>query len=257
MVSFGRFLVAMGYPETSIRHPGDRRWSHSPYESSEQITGLIAWYYERDGLRPMMIGHSQGGVQAVKVLHELAGHFGDAVRVWNPLQDAAEERASIIDPFTGEARPVVGLAVSYVSVVGSGGAALLLPNQWSMVTRLRSIPDTVEEFTGYSIEVDLFAWTLPGLAGEFRANGTAKVRNVLLPASSNHVLLPVTHDLAREGPTRNWIDAYAREDASTRTPPPDTPDGALWAADVWHGVKQHWCLETRQLVRRSRESGKG
>jgi hypothetical protein len=34
-------------------------------------------------MMPMMIGHSQGGIQAVKVLHELAGSFGSEVRVWN------------------------------------------------------------------------------------------------------------------------------------------------------------------------------
>lgn len=259
MVSFGRFLTGMGYPEAAIRHPGDHRWSHSPYENSEQITGLIAWYYERDGLRPMMIGHSQGGVQAVKVLYELAGRFGDPIRVWNPLSDSAEDRTSIVDPFTGEARPVVGLSVSYVSIVGAGGAALLLPNQWSMVTRLRSIPDTVDDFTGYSIELDLFAWTLPGVPGtsEYRANGTAKVRNVVLPASVNHVLLPLTQDLAREGATRDWINAYSPDQPSTRVPPADAPDGALWAADVWHSVKEHWCLETQRLIRFSRERRKG
>ncbi len=39
MRSFGRFLIGMGYPEQRIRHPGDRRWSHSPYEDSAQIAG--------------------------------------------------------------------------------------------------------------------------------------------------------------------------------------------------------------------------
>ena len=35
MVSFGRFLVGMGYPEKQIRDPGDGSWSHSPYEDSD------------------------------------------------------------------------------------------------------------------------------------------------------------------------------------------------------------------------------
>ncbi len=78
MVSFGQFLIGMGYPEAAIRHPGDGRWSHSPYEDSAQLAGLVAWYYEHDGMRPMLIGHSQGGIQAVKVLRELAGEFTDA-----------------------------------------------------------------------------------------------------------------------------------------------------------------------------------
>ena len=101
MESAGRFLTGMGYPEDRIRHPGDGRWSHSPYEDSAQIAGLIAWYYEHDGMRPMMIGHSQGGIQAVKVLYELAGRFDDPIRVWNPLTDDAEDRTSIVDPLTG------------------------------------------------------------------------------------------------------------------------------------------------------------
>jgi hypothetical protein len=123
----------------------------------------------------------------------------------------------------------------------------------------RSIPDTVDEFTGYAIELDLWAWTVPGLPGsrEYQANGQAKVRNVLLPASANHVLLPIISDLARAGPTRDWIEAYVPNDAAKSAPSPDTPDGALWAADVWHGVKKHWCLEVQHLVRQSRERGKG
>ena len=129
MVSAGRFLTTMGYPEDRIRHPGDNRWSHSPYEPSAQITGLVAWYYEHDGMRPMMIGHSQGGIQAIKVLYDLVGRFDSAIKVWNPLTDSAEERTSIVDPLIGVDRPVVGLTVCYVSAVGAGGAALLLPNQ--------------------------------------------------------------------------------------------------------------------------------
>src|SRR5262249_8811934 len=108
MVSAGRFLTTMGYPENRIRHPGDNRWSHSPYEPSNQITGLIAWYYEHDGMRPMMIGHSQGGIQAVKVLYDLAGRFDKEIRVWNPYTDAAEDRTTILDPLNGIERPVVG-----------------------------------------------------------------------------------------------------------------------------------------------------
>ena len=72
MTSFGTFLVGMGYPEARIRDPGDGKWSHSPYEDAERLAGIIAWHYEQDGMRPMIIGHSQGGMQVVKVLHDLA-----------------------------------------------------------------------------------------------------------------------------------------------------------------------------------------
>jgi hypothetical protein len=253
MESAGRFLTAMGYPESRIRHPGDGRWSHSPYENSAQIAGFIAWHYERDGMRPMMIGHSQGGVQAVKVLHELAGRFDDTLVVWNPLADAAENRTSIVDPLTGTERPIVGLTVSYVSVVAAGGAALLLPNQWSMAGNLRTIPDAVDEFTGFAIGLDFFAWTYPGDtdAIRFRHNGNTLVRGVMLPASYNHVFVPDTEYLAMDPATRVWIDAFKASDTGV-APPPEAGNGALWAADVWYSVKKHWTIEAQRLIRARR-----
>lgn len=249
MVSFGRFLTGMGYPENRIRHPGDRRWSHSPYEDSAHIAGLIAWYYERDGLRPLMIGHSQGGVEAVKVLHEFAGRFESAIPVWNPYTDAAEGRTSIVDPLTGVERPVVGLSVSYVSVVGAGSAGLLMPNQWSMYQRLYSVPDTVDEFTGYAIASDIFALA-PGRDEKnlFRPNGHAQVRNVTLPAAYEHITLPAIQSLLDDQELRSWITAYAPDGR----PPPESRLAVLWAADVWHSVKKHWALEAQRLVRAKR-----
>jgi hypothetical protein len=251
MVSFGHFLTGMGYPEDRIRSPGDRQWSHSPYESSENLAGMVAWHYENDGLRPMLVGHSQGGVQAVKILRELAGQYGAAIAVWNPVTGAAEDRVTIVDPYSGRERPVVGLKVSYASVVGAGGAALLLPNQWSMIGRLHTVPDTVDGFTGYSIGLDLIAWSVPGAsdAGKFRHNGTANVRNVTLPATYNHVTIPVIHPLALDPAVRDWINAY--DPRTEPSPPPLADEGyaVLWAADVWYDIKKHWCLEAQQLIR--------
>ena len=75
MVSFSEFLIGMGYPEDKIRSPGDGSFSFSCYESSEKIAGAIAWYYEKEGLRPIIVGHSQGGIQTVKVLHRTRRAF--------------------------------------------------------------------------------------------------------------------------------------------------------------------------------------
>ena len=44
-----------------------------------------------------------------------------------------------------------------VATVGTGGWALALPNHWSVLDRVRTIPDTVDEFTGYRIGFDLCA----------------------------------------------------------------------------------------------------
>ncbi len=252
MESFSRFLTRMGYPEAKIRHPGDGRLSHTPYEPSSQIAGVIAWYYEQEGMTPMLIGHSQGGIQAVKVLYEFAGAFSDRIQVWNPLTDAAEDRTTIIDPMTGRERPVVGLRVGYVSVVGAGGAALMLPNQWSMAPRLRTIPDTVEEFTGYTIGVDMVAWDFSSGASNFRSNGSATVRNVRLPAEYSHVTVASTSHLAREEAMRDWINAYRPGEVSPMPEVTGSTDNALWAADVWFSIKKHWVIEAQRLIRARR-----
>jgi len=251
MVSFGRFLTGMGYPEAQIRDPYNRDWSHSPYEDSAQLAGLVAWQYEHDGMRPMMIGHSQGGMQAVKVLRELAGKMSEKIPVWSPLTHQAEPRTTIIDPLTGQERPVVGVSVAYVSAVGAGGAAFLLPNQWNMIGRLQTIPDSVDEFTGFLIALDMVAWTVPGVEeNSYHANGSAKVRNVELPATYNHIAVPVTDHLPRDPKTHAWIDAYfPGSDADPSDLPGDAALHVLWAADVWYSIKKHWCLEAQRLIR--------
>lgn len=253
MVSFGHFLVGMGYPERSIRDPGTRAWSYSPYEEGAKLAGIVAWHYEHEGMRPMLIGHSQGGMQAVKILHELAGHFEKSIPVFNPATQQAEDRTTIVDPLSRKTRPVVGLSTSYVSVVGAGGAAFLLPNQWDMVGKLRSIPDTVDDFTGYFIALDLIAWSFPGDETDvFKPNGTAKVRNVELPGTYSHVMLPAVQDLAQDPATRAKLNAYAPGKAGESGLANDKLSGALWAADVWYMVKKHWVLELQQLIRARR-----
>ena len=67
----------------------------------------------------------------------------------------------MVDPLTGSERPVIGLTMSYVSIVGAGGVALLLPSRWNMIDTLRTLPDTVDDFTGFAIGLDLIACTVP------------------------------------------------------------------------------------------------
>jgi hypothetical protein len=256
MRSFAKFLIGMGYPEAKIRDPSDGAYSQSPYGDTARLAGEIAWYYEHDGVRPMMVGHSQGGIQAVKVLYELNGAFAHELAVWNPNTDIGENRYSIIDPLTGTQRPVVGLSLAYVSVVGAGGVALAAPAHWGMAKRLHAIPNTVEDFTGYSIDNDLIAWTFPGPenASLYHHNGTAKVRNVTLPESYSHVFVPVTQALAADPKMRDWLNAYVP--GADNGQPPGAHDGhdnnALWAADVWFSIKKHWCIEAQRFIRARR-----
>ena len=159
----------------------------------------------------IMIGFSSGGIQAVKVLHELAGTFGDKVAVRNPLTEESEGRYSIIDPVTGKERPVVGLRVGHAVAINAGGLIRFLPNQWGMLGRLRDIPDTVEHFTGVSIALDTVGGDFFGLvesANQYAGNGIAKVRNVRMPASYHHAWVANTNHLADDQTIMDWINAY-------------------------------------------------
>jgi len=247
MESTGKFLVKMGYPESRIRNPPDGRWSYSPYEDSTHLAGLLAWYYEHEGVRPMMIGHSQGGIQAVKILYDLAGQWGKSLPVFNPYTQSVLDRTTIVDPLTGVDRPVVGVVLSLTSTVGAGGMTLFMPNQWSMLDKMYTIPDSVVEYTGYAMDLDPIGWK-----GTYNANGTAVVRNVQLPFGYNHLTTPYVDPLAVDKAARDWINAY-----NPAGPNPDPPQGSFgygvfWAADVWWDVKKHWALEAQRLIRAKR-----
>jgi hypothetical protein len=253
MEPFAEYLIAMGYPESRLRDPRDGSLSQSSFADSEQLAGTVAWYYETEGMMPMLIGHSQGGMLAIKVLHEFAGAFHAAIPVRNPLTGQTEQRTTIVDPLTGLERSVIGLKLPYVAAMATGKLPRLLLGQWQMVSKLRAIPDTVEDFTGFSIEWDLIAGTLPG-SEIYHADGTAHVRNVELTAETSHIDMPRTRYLAQNPITRAWIDGY--DPVSPPAAPPEGPgvDAAniVHAADIWYSVKKHWCLEAQRLIRARR-----
>src|SRR5262249_6551139 len=160
----------------------------SCYESSRKIAGVIAWYYEREHLRPIIVGHSQGAMQSVKVLQKFAGMSATKLHVWNPLTWEEEPEYEITDPLTGKRQPVVGLELSYATVTGGGGLTRILPNQWDMCFKLRKIPDSIEEFTGFCKTKDLLGGDYLGYgpANHYKSMNKASVRNVWLPSSYRH-----------------------------------------------------------------------
>jgi hypothetical protein len=256
MTSFSKFLIFMGYPGDKIRIPADGSYSYSCYEDSRKLAGYIAWYYEREGMRPLMVGHSQGGIQTVKVLHQLAGHFDEQLDVWNPLTEEKENRSKIVDPLSGNVMPVVGVSVAYASAVGAGGLARALPNQWNMAGRLRVIPDSVEDFTGFYIGMDIFGGDMMGFGSfnEYEPNGKASVRNVKLPSYYSHIFVPLSRHLAKDQEIRDWINNYEPKEEPVLDVEFDSSSyNILWAADVWHSIKKHWVLEVKRLIRARRD----
>ena len=249
MQPFAEFLIAMGYPEERLRDPVRGGFSYSSFVDSGELAGTLAWHYEREGMMPLLIGHSQGGMVAIRVLHELAGAFNAEIPVWDPVAGAATDRTTIRDPLTGATRPVVGLRVPYVAALATGKLPRILLGQWSMLSKLRKIPDSAIDFTGFSIEWDPIAGNFPG-AEPYAATGSAAVRNVTLPVSYSHVDLPNAAHLATQPATRAWIDAY--DPASPPAPMPEDPavdvTNLLHAADIWFSVKKHWCLAAQALL---------
>jgi|KBSSwiStaDraftv2_1062776.scaffolds.fasta_scaffold00492_18 hypothetical protein len=249
MESFAEFLTGMGYPEASLRDPHDGSLSYSSYASSEELAGMLAWYYERDGMRPMLIGHSQGGMLVVRTLHELAGGFHDALNVYDPATRSVQPRTTIRDPYSHTETPVVGMKVAFAAALATGTLPRILLGQWSMLPKLRKIPDTVEEFTGFAIAWDPIAGNF-ATAEPYVALGSAVVRNVLLPASYSHIGLPITAHLASHPATRAWIEDYRPDIAQAPIPADPAIDvrNLLHAADLWFSVRRHWCAEGQRWL---------
>ena len=259
MESFGRFLVRMGYPEASIRDPRNGSYSYSSYRSSAEMAGMVAWYYEKEGMRPMIIGHSQGGMLSVKILHELAGAFREEIEVTNPYTGQSENRRSLTDPLSGKERPVVGLKLGFASAIATGKGVRFVLAQWNMLSRLRKIPDTVEEFVGFHLQNDLISGTLFGVGqgDQYTPVGSAKVRNIVLPPESNHLGIILIEGLGKNDQTRAWINSYGPSNEPFQPPPAFEGEtrNILFAAEVWFNIKKHWCLELKRWILAGKATG--
>jgi hypothetical protein len=255
-ISFCHFLQGMGYPATSLTNPSDGTYTFSCYESSRKIAGVIAWYYEKEGLRPMLIGHSQGGMQVVKVLHRLAQD--SELHVWSPLTWKPQSRCEIKDPLTGRTRPVAGLVLPWASSVGAGGFTRVLPTQWDMFLpglSLHRIPDSVEEFTGFCKKFDTLGGDYLGYGSmnHYKSQGSAVVRNVWLPTSYSHTFMPQTKHLLKSQQIKDWINDYRpSERPVVKLELHENFDAdssrILWAAEVWFRIKKHWVIELQRWI---------
>ena len=243
------FLEHMGYPADRLDQAGGNRRARSSFVEARRIAGEMAWHYERDALMPILLGHSQGGMVVIGVLHELAGTKPSSpLAVWAPDRDVAEDRTSVVDPYTGQQRAIVGLRVDFASAFVTGSLPRVVLGQWGMLPLLREVPDSVREFTGFAIPWDPIAGTGAEPA-PYRSLGVAQVRNVVLPASYSHIGLPRAEHLAAQPATRGWIDAY-RPGSSSPIPQDADTTNLLIAAELWHSIRRHWCEGAKRLVDR-------
>jgi hypothetical protein len=247
MEPFAEFLARMGYPDDRLVNPVDGSRTHASRIDSRRLAGHLAWHYERDGLMPLLVGHSQGGMVVIKLLHDLAGTRDAApIAVWDPGSGEPEARTHIVDPLTGERRAVNDLTLPFAAALATGSLPRLILGQWGILPLLRDVPDSVDRFIGFSIPWDPIAGTFAD-PPPFRATGRAKVRNVVLPASYSHIDLPRTAHLASQPATRAWIDAYRPGEPA---PPPEGVDVAnlVHAAELWHAIRRQWCEGAKRLA---------
>jgi hypothetical protein len=227
MESFGAFLQAMGYPAQRLRNPASGRYSYSfrwegcRCAECEALAGSIGTLVRSEGMAPMLVGHSGGGVTVGRVLQQLAAEV-DAPRL----------------PFAA----TLGTGALLRWIPGFPGCAADVP-------QLGRVPASVTAFTGYRIDGDPFT-ALLGF-GDYRpadvGSPPAQVRNVLLPAQVSHVRAFEVDGYAEHPQLRAWIDAYQPGSA---LPLPDVPgvdlDNLHHAADLWHSLKMHWAIQARQ-----------
>ena len=157
--------------------------------TARRLAGLLAWYYEHEGVRPMMIGHSQGGVQAVKVLYELAGRFDELGPGLGSATPTPPSRPND-DRRPAHRRRAPGRRpdVSYVSAVGAGGVDAA-PSQ--PVEHARQAVHDSRHGRGFHRLLDgVRSHCLEGLGvqrtGECQRNGTAESATFCFPVGYNH-----------------------------------------------------------------------
>jgi hypothetical protein len=112
MESFGRFLVRMGYPEVSIRDPRNGSYSYSSYRSSAEMAGRIAWYYEKEGMRPMVWTH-EGDLQKIPRLSGVFEEIEVAILIRQTETDIASSNLEWRE------RPV-GINCGFASAIATG-----------------------------------------------------------------------------------------------------------------------------------------
>ncbi|MFC1491853.1 hypothetical protein ACFLQ0_04625, partial [Nitrospinota bacterium] len=257
-----KFLIDMGYPPGRIGDPRSDDFTLSYREPSETIAGLAAWTYERDGMSPMLVGWSAGGITAVSALHDLSNPVNkEELKVVSGLTGEAEDRGWILDPYTGEKRPIAGVKISFAGVLMAGGLSRLFHLfRWGERPPLHAVPDSVNELVAFHAPADPLGTDLlsgdTARSNEFKPMGTAKVRTIIADPSYGHVNVIHCYLLTQNKKGRGWAAAYRpeggwglRDFRKTARYALDWGKRNLWCGELWYAVKKHWALEAQRVAR--------
>jgi len=247
MEPFARFLAAMGYPARALVDAHGGAMTTDSDVSGPTLAGALAFMHERDGVRPILIGHSKGGGVVIQTLRALAGADGDELPLVDPRTLEPLPRTTYADPSTGERRRVVDLRLPLASAIATGRMPRVLRGQFELARVLRDVPDSVEAFVGFFIPYDPIAGTFAGDEDPYRALGRAEVRNVVLPAQTSHIGAPRAEHLAADPAARAWIERY-RPGAGAPPPALRESENLAMAAELWYAIKRAWCDESKRAA---------
>lgn len=252
MEDLAEFLTGMGYPAAAVYHPTDGKFAVSSYSDPEKIAGETLFYYQREGVRPVYIGHSLGGVQSIKTAHFFSGNFGrHEVRIYDPVEHKYLRQKDFVNPLTGEHVGFDSLKpIAHLIAVGSGGISRAFPSQWSMGDRVKQVPDSVLRMTGIHLEGDWLGndFLTGKEKNEYKSLGSAEVENFYLPPGHNHVTLIRTKHLLKYPEVKEWIDNYNPQEFSVIPEGlPGNTDNILLAAQIWHILKREWYLAAMEV----------
>ena len=247
MEPFAEFLVAMGYPDERLRNPVDGARTYRSFVDSRRLAGEIAWHYERDGLMPMLIGHSQGGMVVIKVLHDLAGGEALSIPVWNPARAEPESRTAIVDPRDG------------IDATGRGPQARFRGGACHRLAAPR--PARPMGRAAVAARRSRFGGRVHGIRHPLGSDCRDGSRAGRLPrdrygagAQCRAARRLQSHRPARDIPPRPaardawWVDAWWLDAAPEMPKDVDVTD-LLHAADLWYSVRRHWCEGAKAFAR--------
>ena len=163
MAPFGEFLEGMGYPAAALADPRTGEMTTDSDLDGRTLAGMLAWQYERDGVRPVIVGHSKGGGVVIDTLRALAGAYGNDLALVDPRTLEPEARTHFLDPVTGETRRVVDLTLPLASAIATGRLPRILRGQFELAGVLRDVPDSADRFVGFMIPYDPIAVTFAGV----------------------------------------------------------------------------------------------
>ena len=202
---------------------------------------------------PMLIGHSQGGMLAIRVLLRAGRRIPRRDSGVESADRAIEPRTTIVDPLTGAGAP------------GRSASRFRMSPRWRPASCCRASARTVADARqaardsrhgrGLHRLLDRLGSDRrdlrPGSERYHADRHRAGAQRRCSPAGTSHIGMPHTRaSRAQSGRRARGSTATDPRVAAARAAGRAGIDASniVHAADIWYSVKKHWCLEAQRLI---------